>query len=220
VPAPQAGVAGAMQRALLTVLALWLPLLPFFFVMRHLIRERSGMRAPAARRAPPRTPQPGDPTPTLAGVLTRARARARRAKKGAGSRAQAPRVTFRDVAGVDAAKEELLEVVACLRDAQRYARLNARMPSGVLLSGPPGTGKTLLARAVAGEAGVPFFSCTASEFVELFVGRGAARIRELFAEARGPLLCALTPRPPHPRRPPRPAPRVRRAAADRAARRA
>ena len=123
----------------------------------------------------------------------------RRAKKGAGSRAQAPRVTFRDVAGVDAAKEELLEVVACLRDAQRYARLNARMPSGVLLSGPPGTGKTLLARAVAGEAGVPFFSCTASEFVELFVGRGAARIRELFAEARSPVPCTLIPRPARPR---------------------
>ncbi|KAK9795934.1 hypothetical protein WJX73_007369 [Symbiochloris irregularis] len=93
-------------------------------------------------------------------------------------------VTFSDVAGVEAACQELMEVVACLRDAAQYTALNAKTPSGVLLCGPPGTGKTLLARAVAGEANVPFFAAAASEFVELFVGRGAARIRDLFAEAR------------------------------------
>eukprot|EP00887_Chlorella_sp_A99_P007058 scaffold2.g7058.t1 len=93
------------------------------------------------------------------------------------SRAEVPPTTFDDVAGVGAAKEELREVVACLKSSARFARLGAKMPSGVLLSGPPGTGKTLLARAVAGEAGVPFLAVSASEFVELFVGRGAARIR-------------------------------------------
>lgn len=94
------------------------------------------------------------------------------------------RVTFDDVAGVDEAKEELQEIVEYLKDPQRFARLGARPPSGVLLIGPPGTGKTLLAKAVAGEAGVPFFSIAASEFVELYVGMGALRVRELFAQAR------------------------------------
>ncbi|KAK9861888.1 hypothetical protein WJX84_003107 [Apatococcus fuscideae] len=107
------------------------------------------------------------------------------------SKASTPPITFRDVAGVDTAKEELLEVVACLRDSQKYAQLNARMPPGVLLTGVPGTGKTLLAKAVAGEAGVPFFAASASEFVELFVGRGAARIRDLFAEARKHAPCVV-----------------------------
>lgn len=100
-------------------------------------------------------------------------------------------ITFADVAGVDTAREELLEVVACLRDSRRYSRLNAKTPSGVLLCGPPGTGKTLLAKAVAGEAGVPFFAASASEFVELFVGRGAARVRELFAEAKKKAPCVI-----------------------------
>ncbi len=93
-------------------------------------------------------------------------------------------VTFDDVAGVDEAKEELQEVVNFLRNPSDYARLGARMPKGVLLVGPPGTGKTLLARAVAGEAGVPFFSIGGSEFVEMFVGVGAARVRDLFEQAR------------------------------------
>ncbi|CAN1241397.1 Probable inactive ATP-dependent zinc metalloprotease FTSHI 3, chloroplastic [Linum perenne] len=93
-------------------------------------------------------------------------------------------VTFNDVDGVDAAKAELIEIVSCLQGAIKYQRLGAKLPRGVLLVGPPGTGKTLLARAVAGEAGVPFFSVSASEFVELFVGRGAARIRDLFNTAR------------------------------------
>ncbi|HJV50350.1 MAG TPA: ATP-dependent zinc metalloprotease FtsH [Noviherbaspirillum sp.] len=94
------------------------------------------------------------------------------------------RTSFDDVAGVDEAKEELCEVVNFLKDPQRYGRLGARIPKGVLLVGPPGTGKTMLARAVAGEAGVPFFSISGSEFVEMFVGVGAARVRDLFEQAR------------------------------------
>src|SRR5579863_5085186 len=94
------------------------------------------------------------------------------------------KVTFDDVAGVDEAKEELKEVVAFLKNPQEYGRLGARVPKGILLIGPPGTGKTLLARAVAGEAGVPFFSINGSEFVEMFVGVGAARVRDLFEQAR------------------------------------
>jgi cell division protease FtsH len=94
------------------------------------------------------------------------------------------KVTFDDVAGVDEAKEELAEVVAFLKDPASYGRLGARVPKGVLLVGPPGTGKTLLAKAVAGEAAVPFFSISGSEFVEMFVGVGAARVRDLFEQAR------------------------------------
>lgn len=94
------------------------------------------------------------------------------------------KVTFADVAGVDEAKDELKEVVAFLRDPERYSQLGAHMPKGILLVGPPGTGKTLLARAVAGEAGVAFFSISGSEFVEMFVGVGAARVRDLFDQAR------------------------------------
>ncbi|MEW5882568.1 MAG: ATP-dependent zinc metalloprotease FtsH, partial [Pseudomonadota bacterium] len=93
-------------------------------------------------------------------------------------------VTFADVAGVDEAKAELQEVVEFLKNPKEYGRLGARMPKGVLLVGPPGTGKTLLAKAVAGEAGVPFFSISGSEFVEMFVGVGAARVRDLFEQAR------------------------------------
>jgi cell division protease FtsH len=91
-----------------------------------------------------------------------------------------PAVTFDDVAGVDEAKVELQEVVDFLKSRERFQSLGARIPRGVLLVGPPGTGKTLLARAVAGEAGVPFFSISGSEFVEMFVGVGAARVRDLF----------------------------------------
>ena len=94
------------------------------------------------------------------------------------------RITFDDVAGVDEAKEELKEVIGFLRDPASYGRLGARIPRGILLVGPPGTGKTLLARAVAGEASVPFFSINGSEFVEMFVGVGAARVRDLFEQAR------------------------------------
>jgi cell division protease FtsH len=93
-------------------------------------------------------------------------------------------VTFADVAGIDEAKEELAEVVDFLRNPAKYRRLGGRIPRGVLLSGPPGTGKTLLARAVAGEAGVPFFSMSASEFIEMIVGVGASRVRDLFTQAK------------------------------------
>jgi len=100
-------------------------------------------------------------------------------------------VTLRDVAGLDEVKAELQEVVDFLREPQRYAALGARIPRGVLLSGPPGTGKTLLARAVAGEAGVPFFSASGSDFVEMYAGTGAARVRALFARARQSAPCIL-----------------------------
>lgn len=94
------------------------------------------------------------------------------------------KVSFADVAGVDEAKDELIEIIQFLRDPTAYGRLGGRSPKGILLVGPPGTGKTLLARAVAGEAGVPFFSISGSEFVELFVGVGAARVRDLFEQGR------------------------------------
>ena len=95
-----------------------------------------------------------------------------------------PTVTFDDVAGVDEAKEELREVVEFLREPQKFIQLGARIPKGVLLVGPPGTGKTLMAKAVSGEAGVPFFSISGSEFVEMFVGVGASRVRDLFEQAK------------------------------------
>jgi cell division protease FtsH len=98
--------------------------------------------------------------------------------------AEKPQVTFVDVAGQDAAKTELVEIVDFLKEPDKYIALGARIPRGVLLVGPPGTGKTLLARAVAGEANVAFFSITASEFVEMFVGVGASRVRDLFAKAK------------------------------------
>ncbi len=95
-----------------------------------------------------------------------------------------PTVTFADVAGVDEAKEELQEVVEFLKEPQKFIALGARIPKGVLLVGSPGTGKTLMAKAVSGEAGVPFFSISGSEFVEMFVGVGASRVRDLFDEAK------------------------------------
>jgi cell division protease FtsH len=100
-------------------------------------------------------------------------------------------VTFDDVAGVDEAKEELREIIDFLKEPEQYGRLGARVPKGVLLVGPPGTGKTLLARAVAGEADVPFFSINGSEFVEMFVGVGAARVRDLFEQARQMAPCII-----------------------------
>jgi cell division protease FtsH len=100
-------------------------------------------------------------------------------------------VTFDDVAGVDEAKAELQELVSFLTDKDKFGRLGARIPKGVLLVGPPGTGKTLIAKAVAGEAGVPFFSISGSEFVEMFVGVGAARVRDLFEQARKTAPCII-----------------------------
>ncbi len=101
------------------------------------------------------------------------------------------KVTFDDVAGVDEAVEEVMEVVAFLKEPDRYTRLGAKLPKGILLVGPPGTGKTLLARAVAGEADVPFFSMSGSDFVEMFVGLGAARVRDLFKEAKTKAPCII-----------------------------
>ena len=95
-----------------------------------------------------------------------------------------PKVTFADVAGCDEAKEELAEVVQFLKDPAKFTKVGAKVPRGVLLLGAPGTGKTLLSRAVAGEADVPFFSISGSDFVEMFVGVGAARVRDLFEQAR------------------------------------
>ena len=100
-------------------------------------------------------------------------------------------VTFEDVAGVDEAKSELKEIVDFLKEPEKFGRLGARIPKGILLTGPPGTGKTLFARAVAGEAGVPFFSISGSEFVEMFVGVGAARVRDLFDQARKAAPCII-----------------------------
>src|SRR5437867_8800376 len=112
------------------------------------------------------------------GIFTFGRSRARMQEPGT------PKTTFNDVAGVEQAQFELQEMVDFLRDPQKFQKLGGRMPKGVLLIGPPGTGKTLLARAIAGEAAVPFFSISASEFVELFVGVGASRVRDLFTKAK------------------------------------
>lgn len=100
-------------------------------------------------------------------------------------------VTFADVAGIDEAKAELVEIVSFLKDKTKYARLGAHIPKGTLLVGPPGTGKTLVAKAIAGEAGVPFFSISGSEFVEMFVGVGAARVHDLFEQARQAAPCII-----------------------------
>ena len=101
------------------------------------------------------------------------------------------RVTFDDVAGVEESKVELEEIIAFLRDPKKFTRLGGRIPKGVLLVGPPGTGKTLLARAVAGEAGVPFFSISGSDFVEMFVGVGASRVRDLFMQGKKHAPCII-----------------------------
>ncbi|MBI2992250.1 MAG: ATP-dependent metallopeptidase FtsH/Yme1/Tma family protein, partial [Deltaproteobacteria bacterium] len=101
------------------------------------------------------------------------------------------RVTFNDVAGVEEAKDELQEIIAFLKDPKKFTRLGGRIPKGCLLVGPPGTGKTLLARAIAGEAGVPFFSISGSDFVEMFVGVGASRVRDLFVQGKKNAPCIV-----------------------------
>ena len=99
--------------------------------------------------------------------------------------------TFQDVAGCDEAKEEVKELVDFLKDPQKFQKLGGRIPRGVLLVGPPGTGKTLLAKAIAGEAKVPFFSISGSDFVEMFVGVGAARVRDMFEQAKKSAPCII-----------------------------
>ena len=101
------------------------------------------------------------------------------------------RVTFDDVAGIDEAKEELEEIVEFLRNPQKFSKLGGKIPRGALLVGPPGTGKTLLARAIAGEAGVPFFTISGSDFVEMFVGVGASRVRDMFEQAKKQAPCII-----------------------------
>ena len=101
------------------------------------------------------------------------------------------RVTFADVAGIDEAREELQEIVEYLKDPGKFARLGGKIPKGALLVGSPGTGKTLLARAIAGEAGVPFFTISGSDFVEMFVGVGASRVRDMFDQAKKSAPCIV-----------------------------
>ncbi|MEZ5822930.1 MAG: ATP-dependent zinc metalloprotease FtsH [Xanthobacteraceae bacterium] len=148
------------------VLSWVLPALMFYFVWLFLSRRLSGGQG-------------------LGGFLSIGKSRARVYVE------RDIKITFADVAGVDEAKFELQEVVSFLKDTKSYGRLGAHVPKGILLVGPPGTGKTLLARAVAGEAEVPFFSISGSEFVEMFVGVGAARVRDLFEQARKAAPCII-----------------------------
>ena len=101
------------------------------------------------------------------------------------------KITFKDVAGVEEAKSDLAETIEFLKDPTKFRKLGGRIPKGMLMSGPPGTGKTLLAKGVAGEADVPFFSMSGSDFVEMFVGIGASRVRDLFEEGRRNAPCIL-----------------------------
>ena len=101
------------------------------------------------------------------------------------------KITFADVAGIEEAKDEVEEIIAFLKDPKKFTRLGGRIPKGVLMMGPPGTGKTLLARAIAGEAGVPFFSISGSDFVEMFVGVGASRVRDLFEQGKKNAPCII-----------------------------
>jgi cell division protease FtsH len=155
---------GERQNKLLNAIISWVvPLVLFILFWGYIIQRMGG-------------PQ---------GVLSFGKARAKiYAEKDVG-------VTFEDVAGIDEAKRELQEIVEYLKNPEKFIRLGAKIPKGVLLVGPPGTGKTLLARAVAGEAGVPFFSMSGSDFVEMFVGVGAARVRDLFAQAKANAPCII-----------------------------
>ncbi len=155
---------GEKQNKVIEAILSWVvPLVIFFLIWGYLIRRMGG-------------PQ---------GVLSLGKARAKiYAEKDVG-------ITFNDVAGIDEAKRELQDVVEYLRNPEKFRRLGARIPKGILLVGAPGTGKTLLAKAVAGEAGVPFFSISGSDFVEMFVGVGAARVRDLFAQAKANAPCII-----------------------------
>ena len=139
-------------------------------------------------------PERRDPqTPEAAGGGTPARDRSARKDTSSPVRPdlEPPSVTFADIAGIDEVRREVEELVQFLRAPERFERLGARIPRGALLVGPPGTGKTLLAKAVAGEAGVSFFSVSASEFVEMYVGVGAKRVRDLFGKAREHAPCVI-----------------------------
>ena len=160
-------VEGVQHDTLLPTLLSWIvPVLLFFGLWSVLIRRMTGSQG-------------------LGGLMSVGRSKARLYAE------TDVKVTFADVAGVDEAKQELAEIVSFLREPERYRAVGARAPKGVLLVGPPGTGKTLLARAVAGEAGVAFFSISGSEFVEMFVGVGAARVRDLFEQARKAAPCII-----------------------------
>ena len=162
-----ATVTGAPTSTLLSTILSWvLPIFIFYLIWMY------GFRRMAERQG-------------LGGLITIGKSRAKIYVE------TDTRTTFKDVAGVEEAKFELQEVVQFLRDPKAYGRLGARIPKGILLVGPPGTGKTLMARAVAGEAGVPFFSISGSEFVEMFVGVGAARVRDLFEQARKAAPCII-----------------------------
>jgi cell division protease FtsH len=157
---------GVQQNTFLGGIISWvLPLLLMFFVW-NMVMQRMGSGGP--------------------GVLSIGKSKAR-----VFADSNAKKITFADVAGIDEAKEELTEIVEFLKTPRRFEELGGRIPRGVLLVGAPGTGKTLLARAVAGEAGVPFFSISGSEFVEMFVGVGAARVRDLFAQAAAKSPCII-----------------------------
>ncbi len=152
----------------MTILVSWFPMLLLIGVWIFFMRQMQGGGSGGGR-----------------GAMNFGRSKARLINE------EMAQVTFDDVAGVDEAKEELAEVVDFLREPKRFTRLGGRIPKGVLLLGPPGTGKTLLARAVAGEAGVPFFSISGSDFVEMFVGVGASRVRDLFAQGKKNAPCLI-----------------------------
>jgi cell division protease FtsH len=160
-------VTGVPSGGILETILVWvLPLLIFYLIWAYLIRRFADRQG-------------------FGGLMSIGKSRAKVYVE------KDTKVSFADVAGVQEAKYELQEVVSFLKDPQRYGRLGARVPKGILLVGPPGTGKTLLARAVAGEAGVAFFSISGSEFVEMFVGVGAARVRDLFEQARESAPCII-----------------------------
>lgn len=158
---------GVVESKLISSLLSWIiPTLVFFAIWMFLVRKMMGKQGPG-------------------GLLSVGKSKAKVYVE------TDTKVTFGDVAGVDEAKDELKEIVAFLKNPQDYGRLGAHVPKGVLLVGPPGTGKTLLARAVAGEAAVPFYSISGSEFVEMFVGVGAARVRDLFEQAKKTAPCII-----------------------------
>jgi cell division protease FtsH len=160
-------VSGTIESTFLRDLLSWVVPAALFMGVWLFIMRRAGTGGPGA------------------GFLTVGRSRAKLYVE------QEVKVTFADVAGVDEAKEELHEVIEFLKTPERFRRLGGKIPKGILLLGPPGTGKTLLAKAVAGEAGVPFFSISGSEFVEMFVGVGAARVRDLFVQAKEKAPCII-----------------------------